>query len=654
MADPVLWASNIQVNRSTANDQDNVRVAALHNGGFVMVWQDASGQLDGDSLSIKAQIFDTAGVMLGDEIAVNTHTAGPQSIPDVAVLSDGSFVVAWQGGAHPGDISGEAISAQIFSAAGVKFGDEMLATPTSDSLSRSDARVAALDGGGFVIAYEIWNAGGTDIVFRRFADDGSLIGDETPANTTTTGNQLRISVTALGTGTFALAWQDASQSPDDPNGAAIRMRTFNDDGTPNGDEILVNEFTDDDQQFPTLASAGDGTVMVAFRDSSAGHDDSLYLAGGIFDDEGNVVDPEGLLTPLDTGTPYVPHLTALKGGGYLLVWSEFRTGGYHIFGRMLDADGAPIGDRFLVDKGDVNTEELDRVKASELADGRLVVTWQEKSAVDDDPSGFGIRAQIVDPREGVITGTERGETIYGSFTGSPIVDDTIDAGAGADTIFGLDGNDTIDGGAGADTMRGGLGDDVFIFNTSSDKAIEAAGQGKDTVKSTASLVLSANVEDAVLLGTGKNATGNALVNMLTGNGQANTLSGLAGNDRLLGGGGADTLIGGAGRDTQEGGLGNDIFRFLNVSDSKVGSLRDLILDFDKNGNDRIDLSPISPVKLTFIGTAAFTDINQVRVIDIAGPDVLVAVNRSGSLAPDLHIRLANTTAASVTAADFIL
>ena len=101
-----------------------------------------------------------------------------------------------------------------------------------------------------------------------------------------------------------------------------------------------------------------------------------------------------------------------------------------------------------------------------------------------------------------------------------------------------------------------------------------------------------------------------------------------------------------------GGLNNDIFRFGTASHSPVAT-PDVITDFDDFGNDRIDLSAL-PGVLTYHHSGAFTGAGQVRINDIAGPDVIVQVNIGGSLAADFAIRLAGTTLGSMTGGDFIL
>jgi trimeric autotransporter adhesin len=115
--------------------------------------------------------------------------------------------------------------------------------------------------------------------------------------------------------------------------------------------------------------------------------------------------------------------------------------------------------------------------------------------------------------------------------------------SGINILTGNGGNDTLDGGAGADSLVGGAGDDRYVVDLSTDIVTEGANAGVDTVVSTATFMLSANVENLVLLGnTAINGTGNADANRLEGNSGANVLNGAAGADTMIGGAGSDSYV----------------------------------------------------------------------------------------------------------------
>ncbi|UZE21233.1 M10 family metallopeptidase C-terminal domain-containing protein [Pseudomonas sp. B21-056] len=223
-------------------------------------------------------------------------------------------------------------------------------------------------------------------------------------------------------------------------------------------------------------------------------------------------------------------------------------------------------------------------------------------------------------------------------------DNSLLGNSAANVLSGLDGADTLDGGAGADTLIGGTGNDTYIVDNLKDIVSEASTLDSeiDTVRSSVSWTLGANLESLTLTGTALiNGTGNALDNVLTGNAASNTLNGGAGNDQLDGGAGNDLLIGGIGTDTLNGGAGADRFVFSALNELGIGDARDVILDFNRLQGDKLDLSKLDANslatglnKFSFIDAADFSGAGQLRFVDH-----VLSGNIDGSLGADFEIQL---------------
>jgi len=155
----------------------------------------------------------------------------------------------------------------------------------------------------------------------------------------------------------------------------------------------------------------------------------------------------------------------------------------------------------------------------------------------------------------------------------------------------------LTGNSGANVLTGGAGNDTYVVGQAGDVVVEAAGQGTDTVRSSISYTLGADVENLVLLAGAGTASGNALNNQLTGN-EANNV-----------------LDGGAGNDTMTGGAGNDSYA--------VDAAGDVIVEATDGGTDSVSASisytlSANVENLTLAGTGAINGTGSAVANVIAG------------------------------------
>lgn len=309
-----------------------------------------------------------------------------------------------------------------------------------------------------------------------------------------------------------------------------------------GDDALYGEAGDD------ILAGGDGNDLL---DGGLGAD---QLAGGAGDDVLRGADGDDVLSGGDGND-------LLDGG--------------------LGADqlvGGAGDDVYVVDDvGDVVVEAADGGK--DLVRSSISITLPEHvesieliGSADIDAVGDGLDNVLIgNSGNNHLQGLDGNDTLNGG-DGDDLLDggagdDTLEGGSGTDMLYGGDGNDLLDGGYGADTLTGGTGDDIYRVDDSDDVVVELAGEGLDTVESTAySYALSDNVEQLVLV------EGSSAHEGVAG----------AGSQTLIGNSNGNRLDGGAGVDTMIGGLGNDTY--------VVNHVDDVIVEHEDEGTDTVESS----------------------------------------------------------------
>lgn len=314
--------------------------------------------------------------------------------------------------------------------------------------------------------------------------------------------------------------------------------------------------------------------------------------------------------------------------------------------------------RFTYDVYDNVSGRLDSIVLADDGDPLVAITAINKSAA----IFYEALTYYEDPYAALAYVLSSSDRLYGSRWGDALFghdgNDTMSGGGGNDLLLGdkgldrlLGGNgaDILDGGTGGDRLEGGNGNDWYFSDNVKDLVVETATGGIDTIYTSVSRGMAANVENLTLIGARAiGGVGNGLANTLRGNDAANGLVGGAGDDWIYGGRGADRLTGGTGTDHLVGGAGADTFLFHDATG------RDFIHAYER-GLDRLNLAGIDAdatragdQSFAFLGSGSFTG----TAGELAYLGGTLAGDVTGDGLADFQIRLGN--AAALTEADLIL
>jgi Ca2+-binding RTX toxin-like protein len=489
---------------------------------------------------IETRLYSAAGADTGLGVAPTFSASTIDHQAASAYLPDGRQVFVWTEESAAGGGNLEDVYALLYVGTLVSVPRFLVAGGAG---IQHDPVVAASASGGFAIALADDIVAGGRVTLKFYNAVGTLVNTVLDASApegvyTPPGvedDYRNVEITGLANGNYVVTWSDDANFD-------IFARIFSAGGValtglidiePGGSSAL----------WPDVTALADGRFLVTYEQTTVstvrGH---IYEANGT-----SAIGPFTISTSAASTNTQQVQSAALADGRFVTVYRNLAG---NIEGQVMFADGTPDGGVFAVNSDAAG--DKGRPTVATLADGRFAVSWE---------SGAGATATIFstifDPREQRISqsasslnddwyGTSFSDTMFMG-NGNDTVHgagaaDFIFGEAGNDTIFGEDSDDRINGGNGIDTMIGGVGNDIYWVNSASDVTTELAGEGIDTVRSTVSWTLAAEVDKLYLDGSAANGTGNALVNFMFGNAQNNILDGQGGADRMNGGAGNDTYI----------------------------------------------------------------------------------------------------------------
>jgi Ca2+-binding RTX toxin-like protein len=588
-------------------------VAGLADGGYVVVWEDAS-----DTQRVLAQRFDALGSPAGAQIVVGDGASGEHFQPQVAALPNGGFAVTFTSSS-----GGNNAWVNTYAADGTFQGEEVYA---GNGVSEGQGAIAS-SGTGYRWAFQ----SGTDIHLGGTIVNGDAL----------TGLQEEPAIAEIGGDRYVVTWLDHN------GGDNYRYRVFNANGTAVTASTQVNNSPGVAESYgipPAVVGLANGGFVIAWHENSTALQDrdGSSVHAQIYNADGVQMSVEFVVNATFRSQQVVPDVVALQDGGFVAVWSDSSSAAgaidFDIVGQRFDAFGARVGSQFTVNTGTDGAGSQIVPHVAALADGRLVVGWHSVATGE-------IRTQIIDPRDGLVTGTGDADALYGH----TVAADEINGLGGGDALNGLGGNDALYGGDGNDVLRGGTGEDYLDGGAGIDTASFYTGSAGVVVSLVTGIGSGGEAQDDMLVSI-ENLSGSQGHDSLVGDTADNILQGWNGNDVLNGGGGKDTLTGGA---------GNDRFVYAGTADSAVGANADVITDFSHAQADKIDLAAIdanagvaSNQAFSFIGTALYTGIaGQLRTSTV-GSVTTIAGDVNGDSVSDFHIQL--TGAVALVGGDFVL
>jgi len=341
-ADPAI---NLAIS-TAASDQDRPVVAYnVEANQYLTAWQDLRhGDWDifAQLVSSNGELLDRAGSP-GADPAVNFPVSANPSSQEAPALaySQNKYIAVWQDSRHY-DFVEEDIYGQQISDDGEILDSSF---PLVTALSPQTFPVAAYDGvHNYLVAWQdARNLEDTDydIYGQIVLDSGEFYNVNFPISTAAR-DQLFPAVASDAQGEFLVVWQDSRHGDWDIHGQRVSSEGM----------LLASDFeisaASSDQCFPTLAyNRTEQEYLVVWQDHRGGNWD---IYGRCVFPNGNQGDSFPIVTaPDNQERPDVVYNGT--DNEYLVVWQDYRSGDWDIYGRRISSQCSPQGDEFVISQG---------------------------------------------------------------------------------------------------------------------------------------------------------------------------------------------------------------------------------------------------------------------------------------------------------------
>lgn len=257
--------TNFRVNQFMSNDQEHPAVAIDSQGDFAIAW--VSNQQNGnDDEDVYARLYDSQGGTIRSEFQVNMTTTDSQNIPAIAMAADGRFVIVWE---SSNQINGQGVD--IFGATYDSGGNAAVSEFRVNAFSTSAqdrADVAMHSDGSFIVTWTSEDQPGgddLDVVARAFSASASAPASEFIVNENIFADQQDPSIDMDADGDFVVTWQGYDHTYDSYYEDLIFARHYQNGGTADSGEFRVSVSILDDHESPDVALDADGDALFVWH-----------------------------------------------------------------------------------------------------------------------------------------------------------------------------------------------------------------------------------------------------------------------------------------------------------------------------------------------------------------------------------------------------
>ncbi len=370
----ITWGNETLANNWTEYNQQVPSICCLPNGSFAVAWHGIGWATMSDDIYVR--FFNSTGGNTSHDILVNDYTDETQQYSSVSCFSDGSFVVAWACYRIHGNAD---IYVRLFNSTGGNETDDILVNTNTTDEQKYPSVCCFPDDSGFVVAWQSNQTGDWDVYAKVFDSSGNAQTGDILVNNYTTEDQVMPSVCCLSDDTFMVVWQgEVLEAPY----IDIYAKVFNSStGESITADFLVNTYTPSTQAAPSVCCFPDGSFVVAW--SGFGSGDNLGVYAKVFNSTYDNQTGDILVNNYTDSVQRNPSVCCFPDGSFVVAWESLNQTGddtYDIYAKVFNSTGHEQTDDVLVNVNTSSNQHYTSVCC--FSDGSFVIAWQSNQ---DDP-----------------------------------------------------------------------------------------------------------------------------------------------------------------------------------------------------------------------------------------------------------------------------